>query len=283
MTPLLHTCTMATFVSNEEDDSGQTFESEIDVVAFKEDIDSFAKRVDEHLELNSYERTKSRTAEELSIEGDRLLKQLGDFYREGVANIQKRVLASMGFSIEDLEDDDKEEQFVETWYEEQLAWEMIYGDMLDGTLTSALKKFNKRNDAMVTSIEKHGSDAPVDSRTTMKDVQGENGSESITFQDANGFAMDLADRGAEEIDAISARRLGRGSETNDVIYRLDLGDRRKCKGDSHLVSTVLGMLVLANDEGAKYFEEDVRMLYRLYNGVSLKGLKDLGLAFVSAS
>ena len=105
---------MATFVSNEEDDSGQTFESEIDVVAFKEDIDSFAKRVDEHLELNSYERTKSPRAEELSIEGDRLLKQLGDFYREGVANIQKRVLASMGFSIEDLEDDDKEEQFVET-------------------------------------------------------------------------------------------------------------------------------------------------------------------------
>ncbi|EJK56025.1 hypothetical protein THAOC_24157, partial [Thalassiosira oceanica] len=162
---------MSNSISSEKEDSRQTFESEIDdaAVAFKNDIDSFAKRVDSHERIKS-----SRMAEELSLEGERLFKHLGDFYHEGVANIKKRVLASMGCSsIEELTDDEQE-QFVETWYEELLAWEMIYGDMLDGTLTCALKKLNKINDAMAiknetSAIEKH------------VDVQDEC-VETITFQ-----------------------------------------------------------------------------------------------------
>ncbi|EJK53394.1 hypothetical protein THAOC_27183, partial [Thalassiosira oceanica] len=188
---------MATSISNEKEASGRTFESENDDVAFKNDIESFAKRVDEATDGHF----STRVAEELSMEGERLFKHLGDFYHEGVANIQRRVLASMGYSsFEDLTCDEQE-QFVESWYEEQLAWEMIYGDMLDGTLTCALKKLKK---IMVTK------NVPVDSHTTMKDVQVECVNEPNTIQDTHGFAMDLEDRGAEEIDAMSTGTLGMG-------------------------------------------------------------------------
>ncbi|EJK47460.1 hypothetical protein THAOC_33814, partial [Thalassiosira oceanica] len=218
---------MATSISSDKEDSGQTLESEIDGVAFKNDIESFAMRVDSREWIKS-----SRMAEELSLEGERLFEHLGDFYHEGVANIQRRVLASMGYaSIADLTCDEQE-QFVEAWYEEQLAWEMIYGDMLDGTLTRALKKLKKvmaiKNET--SSIEIHGSHAPVDSHVTEKDAQDECVDEPIAIQDAHGFARDLADRGTEEIDDISTRRLGRdrfldraGSSSNGLYtYRHEI-------------------------------------------------------------
>ncbi|EJK46274.1 hypothetical protein THAOC_35064, partial [Thalassiosira oceanica] len=69
---------MATSISNEKEASGQTFESENDDVAFKNDIESFAKRVDEATDGHF----STRMAEELSMEGERLFKHLGDFYHE---------------------------------------------------------------------------------------------------------------------------------------------------------------------------------------------------------
>ena len=71
-----------------------------------------------------------------------------------------------------------------------------------------------------------------------------------------------------------------GSEAIGVIYRLDLGDRRKFKDDSNLVSIVLETIGLIDEED---FDGDVRRLYRLYSGKSRKGLNELGLDFVSAS
>ena len=274
--PFLHTYKMANSISNEKEDSGQAFESEIDAVAFKKDIDSFAKRVDVHERIRS-----SRMTEELSLEGERLFKQLDEFYHEVQ---QKRVLASMLSSIEDLTDDEHE-QFVEMLHEKQLAWEMTYGGTHDKTLTIALKKLNKINDAMgmkseTSAIEKHdGPYVPVDF-FAMKDSQNECVDEPTTLQDVCGFAMDWVGRGADEIDAICTRGLGMGSEANGVIYRLDLGDRRKFKDDSNLVSIVLETLGLIDEED---FDGNVRRLYRLYSGTGRKGLKELGLDFVSAS
>ena len=167
----------------EKEDSDQAFESGIDADAFKKDIDSFAERVDIHERIKS-----SRTTEELSLEGDRLFKQLDEFYHEVQ---QKRVLASMRCSsFEDLTDDEQE-QFVEMLHERQLAWEMTYsyGDTHDKTLTIALKKLDKiKNETSAT--EKHGPQAPVDSLNTKEDTQNECVIEPITFQDGRGFAID---------------------------------------------------------------------------------------------